>query len=833
MRKTTPALFILLLIAALPLSAAAQITSAGVNGVWTDPGTWVDGVVPTSADDVVIAAGDTITVQEYTAECRDVSFGADSAQIKMNSESLLSVYGDFTLFSTSHCVFDEYWSSNDAKIRFVGSAEQILAGWSTSGGSTSFRDVIVDKDGGKLTTDGSGMRLGIQNSLEIVQGLFELAESDDLEGRWATSGNYTGNPLPDVTIQVDGEFYMVNGASVHHIRSDYDSGTGTSMPIGVFTIYGTATFIDASTIKFNLSGIDVEDGGKLITSTGMGVGRFECGPLHIKAGGEVEHYTTSDCWGTSAVVTLDAGGQFDTKASTTVFPAVFTNNGQVRYSREATTDQTVVDMDYTDLLFSLDSDNNKNWELADNRTVSGTLRVNYDANLVLTADASQSLNVGSLLWLTSGQLDNSDADVALTMADGAMIQRAAGALTDAPFFAGLVDVRYTSNSVQVTTGPEVPAATGVIDDFEVSGDAAVDLGADIEVGGVCTTSGNDLITGPYIVTLGPAASLVESPGLTVLGTVSTSRTVSQSVNEIFGGIGLEVLAAGAAPGLTDIVRTTGPDASKDASTGIKRVFDIAMANNAGLDATVNFHYDESELDGLAENTLAVFSFNGLGWDPYTSSTDPAGDVVTAPGLDSFTKLTLSTEGAVPTMLQTLDVVARGSAIDISWRTFEPIRAEDYRITRYEIGGSGVELENRVIVDDAFSFSFIDDTCGPGKSYRYRVEVSDESGSWVLFETQYVETPLLGAQLAQNHPNPFNPSTDIQYTLPAGGHVVLDIFDVSGSLVHRLVDAMQERGTHSATWTGVDQSGRPVPSGVYFYMLSTGDELQMKKMMLVR
>ncbi len=832
MMKTTLALLPLLLIAALPLTAAAQVTSAGVNGDWTVGATWVGGVVPTSADDVVIAAGDTVTVQEYTAECRNVSFGADSAQLKMFSTSLLSVYGDFTLFSTSHCVFDEYWSSNDAKIRFAGSADQTLGGWNTSGGSTSFRDVIVDKDGGKLTTDGSNMRLGIQNSLEIIQGLFELAESDDLEGRWATSGNYTGNPLPDVLIHPDGEFYMVNGASVHHIRSDYDSGV--SYPIGVFTVHGKATFIDVSTIKLNLSGVDVEDGGKVITSTGMGTGEFECGPLHIKDGGEVEHYTTSDIWGATAVVTLDAGGQIDTKASTTVFPASFTNNGEVRYSREASSDQTVVDLDYTDLTISLDTDNNKNWALGGDHSVSGTLRVNYSASLVLTAAVPQTLTVGSLLSLTSGQLDNSDANVALTVADGATIQRAAGDLIAAPVFAGLVDLRYTSNSVQVTTGPEVPTVAGVIDDFEVSGAGNVDLGVDIEVGGVCTISGSDLITGPYAVTLGPAASLVESPGFTVLGTVLTTRTVSQSVNETFGGIGLEILAAGAAPGVTDIVRTTGAYPSKADYDGIQRYFDVAMANNAGLDATVVFHYDESELDGLAESSLAVFSFNGVGWDPYMSLPDPAVDTVTAPGLDNFTKLTLSTQGAVPNMLLAMDVVARGSAIDISWRIHMPVSVENYTIKRFEgAGGHGVTLENRVTIAGDASCLFTDDSCAPGRSYRYRVEVSDESGTWILFETGSVEIPLRGIDLAQNHPNPFNPTTQIEYTLPAGGHVTLDIFDASGRLVRRLVDSVQEFGPHSETWTGTDQAGKPVSSGVYFYHLNTAQGGEMKKMMLVR
>ena len=106
------------------------------------------------------------------------------------------VRGLHDLQHDAHVAFSAGWSATNAYIKFAGSAVQTLSGWNTAGGSTSFRDVIVDKDGGKLTTEGNGMRLGIQNSLEIVNGLFELAPDDDLEGRWASSGNYRNATCP-------------------------------------------------------------------------------------------------------------------------------------------------------------------------------------------------------------------------------------------------------------------------------------------------------------------------------------------------------------------------------------------------------------------------------------------------------------------------------------------------------------------------------------------------------------------------------------------------------------------------------------------------------------
>ncbi|MBD3180220.1 MAG: hypothetical protein GF417_11865, partial [Candidatus Latescibacteria bacterium] len=346
------------------IPAIGAIQSAG-SGSWTSGSTWVGGAVPDSMDNVLINAGHTISVDDNSAMCKDLSFGGNDALIDMNSNSTLTVYGDMTIYSTSHCVFSAGWSSSNAYIKFAGSAVQTLSGWDTAGGSTSFRDVIVDKSGGKLQTAGNDMRLGIQNSLEIVSGLFELEEADDIEGRWASSGFFTGNPLPNIIIRQNGELHMMDGSGSHHFRSDYDAGN--HLPVGTVTVYGKATFRDASSRGINLSGVDIENGGKVVTSTAMGGGEFECGPLTIKAGGELENYTTSDCWGSSAVVTLEEFGTFDTKASSTIFPSSFTNNGTVRYSRDGSTDQQITDMDYYRLEISDDPDNNKIWDLGANR----------------------------------------------------------------------------------------------------------------------------------------------------------------------------------------------------------------------------------------------------------------------------------------------------------------------------------------------------------------------------------------------------------------------------------------------------------------------------------
>jgi len=88
-------------------------------------------------------------------------------------------------------------------------------------------------------------------------------------------------------------------------------------------------------------------------------------------------------------------------------------------------------------------------------------------------------------------------------------------------------------------------------------------------------------------------------------------------------------------------------------------------------------------------------------------------------------------------------------------------------------------------------------------------------------------------LAQNFPNPFNPSTSIFYSLDAKGHVRLKVFDPSGRLVRALVDEVQGVGPHRAFWDGCNDRGHRVASGVYMCQLQVGPKRLSRKLILAR
>jgi hypothetical protein len=85
----------------------------------------------------------------------------------------------------------------------------------------------------------------------------------------------------------------------------------------------------------------------------------------------------------------------------------------------------------------------------------------------------------------------------------------------------------------------------------------------------------------------------------------------------------------------------------------------------------------------------------------------------------------------------------------------------------------------------------------------------------------------------NHPNPFNPLTKVEFALEAAGFASLDVYDMQGRLVRRLVTAELAAGTHSVVWDGLDGDGRKVGSGVYLARLVAGGRTAEHKMVILK
>ncbi len=117
----------------------------------------------------------------------------------------------------------------------------------------------------------------------------------------------------------------------------------------------------------------------------------------------------------------------------------------------------------------------------------------------------------------------------------------------------------------------------------------------------------------------------------------------------------------------------------------------------------------------------------------------------------------------------------------------------------------------------------------------------ENGRWftklgwfrIKLPTPVGDTGPLATRLAQNIPNPFNPSTTIHFTLAQRAHATLEVFDAGGRWVCTLLDETRSAGAQAAQWDGRDARGDAVASGVYFYRLTAGGVSHARKMILLK
>jgi hypothetical protein len=94
-------------------------------------------------------------------------------------------------------------------------------------------------------------------------------------------------------------------------------------------------------------------------------------------------------------------------------------------------------------------------------------------------------------------------------------------------------------------------------------------------------------------------------------------------------------------------------------------------------------------------------------------------------------------------------------------------------------------------------------------------------------------PAAVTSLGQNYPNPCNPATSVRFSLADDARVTIDVYDVTGRRVIRLVDRKMKAGTTSVRWNGRDANGSDVASGTYFVRMSAGSKLFERKMTLLR
>ncbi|MFQ5571498.1 MAG: hypothetical protein ACE5G0_17605 [Rhodothermales bacterium] len=338
-----------------------------------------------------------------------------------------------------------------------------------------------------------------------------------------------------------------------------------------------------------------------------------------------------------------------------------------------------------------------------------------------------------------------------------------------------------------------------------------------------------------IVDLGTTTMLVEQTGGLVTGgtgVLTATRTLNAPNGVNVAGLGATITSS---INLSSTVVTRGHEAYTSGSNqGIARYFAISPTTNTGLNATLVFHYDESELGGAIEVDLRLFrsTDNGVRWTQMGGVPDPTGNTVTLTGIDAFSHWTLAGEGLLPVELVAFEAFVDGDEVTLTWATASETNNAGFEVEReMETGkwkmvgfveGHGTTLERQ-------TYAHRIEALEPGR-YVYRLKQIDFDGTFEYSPEVEVSVAVPGRfYLSPAYPNPFNPKTQVNLAVAQRQRVQVAVYDGLGRRVASLYAGMLE----------ADQTRRMVfeagglPSGLYV-IRAVGETFSVvRSVMLIR
>jgi hypothetical protein len=336
---------------------------------------------------------------------------------------------------------------------------------------------------------------------------------------------------------------------------------------------------------------------------------------------------------------------------------------------------------------------------------------------------------------------------------------------------------------------------------------------------------------------GHTASIAETGGARFSGGMLTAtRDLNTPSQANPAGLGI-VISSGENLGATTITRGHAIQTGPNGNQSIARYFDLAPTNNSGLGATLTFHYNDDELNGLAETALEFFrsTDGGASWSERGHDGRDAGaNTVTLSGVDALSQWTLGSEHSpLPVELTRFEAAVGDGAVQLAWRTASETNNAGFHVQRRRSGSEWTRVgfvEGHGTTAEPQTYAF-DDTGLPyaADSLHYRLRQVDLDGA--SHYSASVEVAIAAPKelaLRGNYPNPFARQTTIRYEVPENGNVQLAVYDMLGRRVEMLADEYQKAGRKEVTFTARDLS-----SGIYFVRLTAGNMTQMRKITVVR
>jgi hypothetical protein len=390
-----------------------------------------------------------------------------------------------------------------------------------------------------------------------------------------------------------------------------------------------------------------------------------------------------------------------------------------------------------------------------------------------------------------------------------------------------------------TSGGGVAYSYTILSNLNVNSSAGLTLNNPMTISGALTFTLGNLILGNNDLTIsGTVNGAADGKSIVTNGTGKVIRTITAGGGFIFpvgtatrynpvsftsasGGTYTAAIVSGEVP------------ATKNDEASCKKTWTITGTNPAN----VTFTWNSADMGGSCVPTSCIaLRYDGTAWTDIggvTSGSDPI-YTTTLTNVTSFSPWTIGNAGALPVEMTSFTAVAQNMSAQLKWNTAT------------EVNNYGFEIERRAITSNAWakvgfvagngtsniahSYTYADNNLSSGK-YAYRLKQIDNDGAFKYSASTEVE--IIGVpkelKLYVNYPNPFNPSTKVQFTVPENGNVRLLVYNVIGQEVATLFNGAAEAGN---IYT-VNFDGSHMASGLYLSVLEFGTQRITHKMMMTK
>jgi hypothetical protein len=352
-----------------------------------------------------------------------------------------------------------------------------------------------------------------------------------------------------------------------------------------------------------------------------------------------------------------------------------------------------------------------------------------------------------------------------------------------------------------------------------------------------TLSSSTIISGgsstSYVITNGAGAVTRQGVGAVDIAfpVGTTSSYLPTTINN-----------AGTVDDYSVTVKSTFDNAPADPTKVVNAQWTITEGTTGGSNATLKLQWNTTnQASGFSPGgTVIVGRWDGSLWEEYSSTVSGANPyVATVAGITNFSPFIVGNVQSLPVQLASFIGNIFGSTVMLEWQTVSENNNYGFNIQRYNNAICGFETIGFVAGNGTTltpqNYEYLDEA--PNNTLKYRLEQIDNNGLKIYYGPIFINPSgirdgnIVPAvfKLNQNYPNPFNPTTKISFSLEKAAYTTLIVYSVLGDEVATLYAGDAESGRMYV----VNYDASNFASGLYFYKLQSGTQIEFKKFVFLK